>query len=330
MRARWKRIRYRLEWLGLVLATKLVPLFSRRACYHIAQAVGALLSFVDRQRYQVALNNLEVAFGDQFSPRERRKIARESFQHFARTMVDLLWSPRLTQQNLSQYIDLENFEETARDTGPERSLMIACYHYSNFEWLSLACGFLDLKGTIISQEFKNSSLDPIFKRLREQSGHQLVPRERGIMRLYKVLRRKGRTAMLVDLTVPPGQSAVAINCFGLETSVTSAHAWLHERTGVPIVPAHTEPLPGGCYRLVFHPRIANTAGMTHQQIAQACWNSFEPYVRKNPAPWLWMYKYWRYRPANPDRPYPFYSNFYRPFENMVEANKINASDEAKL
>ncbi|HEV8417266.1 MAG TPA: hypothetical protein VGQ43_00825 [Candidatus Udaeobacter sp.] len=330
MRARWKRIRYRLEWLGLVLATKLVPLFSRRACYHIAQAVGALLSFVDRPRYQVALNNLEVAFGDQFSPRERRKIARESFQHFARTMVDLLWSPRLTQQNLSQYIDLENFEETVRDTGPERSLMIACYHYSNFEWLSLACGFLDLKGTIISQEFKNSSLDPIFKRLREQSGHQLVPRERGIMRLYKVLRRKGRTAMLVDLTVPPGQSAVAINCFGLETSVTSAHAWLHERTGVPIVPAHTEPLPGGCYRLVFHPRIANTAGMTHQQIAQACWNSFEPYVRKNPAPWLWMYKYWRYRPANPDRPYPFYSNFYRPFENMVEANKINASDEAKL
>ena len=330
MRARWKRIRYRLEWLGLVLATKLVPLFSRRACYHIAQAVGALLSFVDRPRYQVALNNLEVAFGDQFSPRERRKIARESFQHFARTMVDLLWSPRLTQQNLSQYIDLENFEETVRDTGPERSLMIACYHYSNFEWLSLACGFLDLKGTIISQEFKNSSLDPIFKRLREQSGHQLVPRERGIMRLYKVLRRKGRTAMLVDLTVPPGQSAVAINCFGLETSVTSAHAWLHERTGVPIVPAHTEPLPGGCYRLVFHPRIANTAGMTHQQIAQACWNSFEPYVRQNPAPWLWMYKYWRYRPANPDRPYPFYSNFYQPFENMVEANKTNASDEAKL
>ena len=288
MRARWKWIRYRLEWVGLVLATKLIPLCSRKACYHIAQAAGALLSFVDRQRYQVALSNVEVAFGDRFSLQERKKIVRESFHHFARTMVDLLWSPRLTEKNFSQYIDLENFEETARDTGLERSLMIACYHYSNFEWLSLACGFLDLKGTIISQEFKNSSLDPIFKQLREQSGHELVPRERGIMRLYKVLRRKGRTAMLVDLTVPPSQGAVAINCFGLETSVTSAHAWVHERTGVPIVPAHTEPLPDGRYRLVFHPKIENTAGMTPQQVAQACWDSFEPYVRKNPAPWLWM------------------------------------------
>jgi len=323
-------MRYRLEWLGLVLATKLIPLCSRRVCYHIAQTAGALLSFVDRDRYQVALSNLEVAFGGAFSLEQRRKMARESFQHFARTMVDLLWSPRLTQENFSQFIELQNFGETARDTGPERCLMIACYHYSNFEWLSLACGFLDLKGTIISQEFKNPSLDPIFKKLREQSGHELIPRDRGIMRLYKVLRRKGRTALLIDLTVPPNQGAVAINCFGLKTSVTSAHAWLHERTSVPIVPAHCEPLANGRYRLVFHQKIANTAEMTHQEIAQACWNSFEPYVRKNPTPWLWMYKHWRYRPANPDRPYPFYANFYRPFENMLAANRSAASDEAKL
>ena len=166
--------------------------------------------------------------------------------------------------------------------------------------------------------------------LRESSGHRVIPREGAILQLYKTLRRGGRVAILTDLTIPAQFPTVAIDCFGLKTSVTSAHAWLHERTGVPIVPAHTQPLPGGCYRLVFHPKITNTAGMTPQQIAQACWNSFDPYVRKNPAPWLWMYKHWRFRPAHPDRPYPFYSNFYRPFQDMVEANKASASDEAKL
>jgi KDO2-lipid IV(A) lauroyltransferase len=327
MRSQWKRIRYRLEWLGLLLATKLIPLCSRRVCNHLARTAGALLSFLDRQRFEVAVDNLRVAFGDQFSADERRKIARESFQYFARTMVDLLWSPRLTLQNFSRYIEWENLEETARGTGPERSIMIACYHYSNFEWLSVACGFLDLKGTIISQEFKNSLLDPIFKKLREQSGHELVPRERGIIRLYKVLRRKGRTALLVDLTVPPTQGAVAIDCFGLKTSVTSAHAWLHEQTGVPIIPAHCEPLPDGRYRVVFHPKIEVTAEMTHQQIAQACWNSFEPYARRNPAPWLWMYKHWRYLPSKPNRPYPFYANFYRPFQDMLERDRARSLTE---
>jgi Lauroyl/myristoyl acyltransferase len=212
------------------------------------------VSLFDRHGYKVALNNLEVAFGNQFSIRERRKIARESFQHFARTMLDLLWSPRLTRENFRDYIEFENLEEIDRATGPERNFITACYHYSNFEWFSLASGYSGLGGTIISQEFKNSLLDPIFKKIREQSGHELISRERGIIRLYKVLRRKGRTALLVDLTVPPSQGAVVIDCFGLKTSVTSAHAWLNEQTGVPIIPAHCEPLPDGRYRVVSIPR----------------------------------------------------------------------------
>jgi len=243
-------------------------------------------------------------------------------------MLDLLWSPRLTAENFSRYIELENLEETAR-YGPERSIMIACYHYGNFEWLSQACGFLDLKGTIISQEFKNALLDPIFKKLREQSGHELIPRQGGIVRLYKVLRRKGRTALLVDLTLHPKMPSVAIDCFGLKTSVTSAHAWLNEQTGVPIIPAHCEPLPNGRHRLVFHPKI-ETAGRSYQQVAQACWNSFEPYVRKNPAPWLWMYKHWRYKPAAAVRPYPFYARPHRRFDKRIGAGGENNPVSAKM
>ena len=275
------------------------------------------MSVLDRHGKKVALSNLEVAFGDRFTARERERIARESFQQFARTMLDLLWSPRLTSENFSRYIELENIEETAR-YGPECSIMIACYHYSNFEWLSLASGFLDLKGTIISQEFKNSLLDPIFRRLRQQSGHELIPRQGGIVRLYKVLRRKGRTALLVDLTLHPKMPSVAIDCFGLKTNVTSAHAWLNEQTGAPIIPAHTEPLPNGRYRLVFHPKI-ETTNRSYQQIAQACWNSFEPYVRRNPAPWLWMYKHWRYKPVTAHRRYPFYARPHPRFDRTIAA-----------
>jgi Kdo2-lipid IVA lauroyltransferase/acyltransferase len=317
MRSRWKRFRYRLEWLGLILAAKLVPLLSRKICFHVAQTLGAIMSIFDWHGRKVALSNLEAAFGDQFSIQQRRKIVRESFQHFARTMLDLLWSPRLRLENFSRYIEVENFEETALPTDSDRNVIVVCFHYSNFEWLSLASGFLGLTSTIIAQQFKNSLLDPIFKKIRELSGHEMIPRERGLVRLYKVLRRKGSTALLVDLTIPPRQGAVAIDCFGLKTSVTAAHGWLHQQTGAPIVPAHCEPLPAGRYRVVFHSKIDNTAGMTPRQIAQTCWNSFEPYVRKNPAPWLWMYKHWRYRPVHTDRVYPFYSQTWWRFEEIV-------------
>jgi KDO2-lipid IV(A) lauroyltransferase len=321
MRSRWKRIRYRLEWLALFLAAQLIPLLSRKVCYHLAKAGGAVVSILDRHGCKVALSNLEVAFGDQLSSDQRRKIARESFQHFARTMVDLFWSPRLTRENFSRYIEIENLERLQRDIGERGSGIFACLHYGNFEWVSIGMGFCGYSSNILSQEFKNRLLGPIVDSLRATSGHLMVHREGGMVRLYKALRRNGRVAILIDLTLPPSMPAVVIECFGLKTCVPFAHAWLHERTGSPIIPLHSEPLPDGRWRVIVHEKLEIQPGMNHQQVAQACWNRFEPVIRKNPAPWLWAYKHWRYRPANAARPYPFYANFMRRFEEMLEQDQ---------
>ena len=35
-----------------------------------------------------------------------------------------------------------------------------------------------------------------------------------------------------------------------------------------------------------------------------------------------MYKHWRYLPARPDRPYPFYTNFFRPVEDMLQHDNL--------
>jgi lauroyl/myristoyl acyltransferase len=139
------------------------------------------------------------------------------------------------------------------------------------------------------------------------------------MHLYRALRRGERFALLGDLTISAKLPTVAIKCFGLERCVTFAHVWLHQRTGAPLINAHCEPLPGGRYRVVFHPRIEFPAGASLQEMAQACWDQFEPVVRKNPAPWLWMYKHWRYRPlAAHLAAYPFYANISQDFERRLD------------
>ena len=309
----WKKIRYQLEYGGLLITARLIPLLPRWFVLAIARVGGGIASMVDRAGRRVALANLNAVFGEEYCASEKRRIVRRSYQHFAQTMLDLMWSPRLTSGNFHRYIDFE----WPRELQPGENVIIACYHYSNFEWLSLACGFRGFRGTILAQEFKNSVLEPIFRCLREQSGHFFIPRTGGILRVFKLLRRGGNTAMLIDLTVPPGTSAVAINCLGLQKSVTPAHAWLHQQTGVALIPAHCQPLEGGRYRVVFHPRIALGPNAGMREITQVCWDTFEPVVRANPAPWLWMYKHWRYRPMHSDRSYPFYSSPHPKFEWML-------------
>ncbi|PYK72806.1 MAG: hypothetical protein DME42_08145 [Verrucomicrobia bacterium] len=313
MRAAWKELRYRLEYVGLLLAGKIVPLLPRATIVVLAKICGAIASRIDTRGRSIALANLDCAFPGKYSTSEKSRIIRQSYQHFAQTMLDLMWSPRLTPKNFLRYIEFEGFPEV----DPNKNGIIVCYHYSNFEWASLGCGFRGRPSNIIAQEFKNPLLDPIFRRWREQSGHVFSARTGGILRLFKTLRRGGNIAMLVDLTVFPGPAAVAIRCFGMHTSVTSAHAWLQQRSGAALIPAHCEPLPRGRYRVVFHPPIDLGPNASPREVAQACWDSFEPVVRTQPGPWMWMYKHWRYHPKNPDRPYPFYSYYTGKFERLI-------------
>ena len=97
-------------------------------------------------------------------------------------------------------------------------------------------------------------------------------------------------------------------------------AYLSTKTGAPIVPIHAEPLPGGRCRIVIHPKLEIPPGASHRQVAQLCWDRFEPVVRHNPAPWMWMYKYWRYRPAAAERAYPDYARDSPRFDQLIAEN----------
>lgn len=312
MNSRWKQFRYRLEYLALSGLAAVIALLPRAGVVALAQLAGLLAFTFDRAGRRVALANLDVAFGETHSLAAKRLIARQSYQHFARTMIDLMWSPRLSGENYTRYLELEPFPQK-----PGEGIIIALFHYSNFEWLGHACGYAGHTGTVIAEEFKNPLLAPLFRRWREQSGHTVTTQHAGVFRLFKTLRRGGIAAMFFDLSVPAGTSAVAVRCFGLWKSVTPAPARLAQRLGVSIVPAYCRPLAGGRYHIVFLDPIVADATMTPRQITQACWDSFEPVVRAHPAPWLWMYKHWRQRPEEEGERYPFYASELTRFERML-------------
>jgi lauroyl/myristoyl acyltransferase len=333
----WKKVRHRVEWAALHLSLKLIPRLSRRACSGFARFAGAVVGALDRRGRRVALANLEAVFGDELTSTRRTEIVRESYQHFAGTIIDLLWSPQLNNERFAQYFEFEGFENIGAQLGPSGSCIVGTFHYGSFEMLGLATAWLGYPCAITTEELKNPLLNDVIAKLRQQTGHVVVDREGAIVRLYKTLRRNGRVALLVDTTLPPQQPAVVIDCFGLKTSVTVAHAWLQDRTGLPIIPVHCEPLPEGRYRIVAHPKVRLPDGATHRDVAQACWDAIEPIVRRNPAPWLWMYKHWRYKPRGAAG-YPFYSQESRAFDEVsaqpnysrIERSPIRGRKQARL
>ena len=311
-----KQARHRAEWLVIRGMEEIIPRLPRGLVHRGADLLGAAASFVHWHGRKIALSNLEMALPE-LEPDERRRLTRESYQHFARAMADLFWSSRLTRENLHSIFDLEDLYRLQRDNGGARGAIFAAPHYGGFEWIAVVLGLVGFPCTVVTQGFKNRLLNDTFNRLREVSGHQTIRSQGAVLRLYKALLNGRSVTMSFDLTVSAKLPSVPIKCFGMETCVTITHAWLHRRTGAPIIPIHCEPLPGGRYKLVVHPALEIAPHATNHDIAQACWDSFEPVVRRNPAPWLWMYKHWRYKPASATRPYPEYANESPHFRKLL-------------
>jgi lauroyl/myristoyl acyltransferase len=318
---RWKSFRYRIEEFACRSLGSLVPMLSRRGLVRFAHALGSLAFRLDRRGRTVALANLECVFGSRFTEAERADIARRSYQNFVLTMLGLFWATRLTPENFREWIIPEGFD-TLREqlVSSKRGAVFMCIHQGNWEWASLACGFLGFGNVVVAENFKNPRLSDIFKRLREHSGQTLIGQENSLLRLLKVAKRSGATGMLIDLNLRPDQPATAMETFGpggLLMCVPLLHAVLAERVGALLVPVETQPLEDGRCRVIAHRPIELPAEASIPDICQQCWVAMEPYIHARPHEYLWAYKHFRYRPRNAQRPYPAYSNESGKFEKLL-------------
>lgn len=313
----WKQIRYRLEWLGLKWLYFAIPLLPRRVAHALGKLLGSLAYHADRRGRTTAIENLSLVFGGEKDDAEIRRLARDSYRCFAQTVIDQFWSSRLGPENCERYCELVVEDAEAMERAREKGAIWVTPHYSNFEWIALFMGFRGYQFTIVAQDFRNPSLTETYRKNRERSGHEVIPQRGAIIRLLKNLKAGGHAAFLTDLTIKPSRPATIIECFGRKTCVTAIHAELMKRTGLSVIPGICIPRPDGTYLLQGYQPLEFGPDDTEHTIAQACWDIFEPVIRENPAPWLWMYKHWRYLPESPAVPYPSYAWRSEAFDEVL-------------
>lgn len=316
-----KKLRYFFETALIESAAWIMPRLPRSLILWLSRGIGTLAYVGDKRGRKTALENLKCAFGERYTPAERARIARKSYQVFARTFLDLFWSSRLTKDSWQQFFSIHlpkpEDEEQARETGG----VWVTPHFGNFELVSMVWGFRGFKFTVVAQDFKNPTITQVFKRLRQHSGHDVIPQENAMLKLMKALKRQGHAGLLTDLNIVPGRAATAIQCFGLWTSVPTLHVELAKRLGLSIMTGVCRPLDDGRYEVHIYEAIKPGADEDTQQLTQRVWDHFEKAIREHPECWLWMYKHWRYRPVGqagvPHPDYPSYSNFSPALIEMI-------------
>lgn len=326
----WARIRCRVEFAGLWLVSRFIPLLPWRVVRGLAWLLGGLVFEFDKRGRAYAVANLTMVFGAEKSPAEIRRIARDSYRQFARTMLELFWARNFTAGNYTHRMGMEGWDEARALVKLNAGGIFVCLHYGNFEWLSIAGAYEFLPGCIVTQQFRNPLLGPIFDRLRAMSGSRIIKQDRSMLVTLKHLKAGGNIGILIDLQLDPRLPSVPIKSFGRWCSVTKLHVMLQKRTGYPIIPIESVPLPDGRYRTVAHPPLHFSPEATEQEIAQKCWDAFEQQVRRQPEAWLWAYKHWRHLPEGEDPArYPFYASPSKDFDQLMRTEVAAAAEPEK-
>jgi len=310
-------IRQKFEYLGLRVAGWVVQRLPYRCLVWFSAPLGSLAYFLDPRGRRVSMQNLDAAFGGEYDRRAKRRIAEAGYQGFARTMLELFWSPNLTRNAARKIFRTEGVTEG-------ESLVPTIYvttHFSNFEWLGQNLAFFNGPGIIVAQQLKNPLLGRCFDQLRGHTGHTIIPQERAISRMLKHLKSGGYFCAVVDLNLDPDEASVIIDEFsGLKTCVTQMHAALALHTGARVVPSECRPQPDGTYRMIYHKPLEYSPDATPAEIAQQCWDVLEKGIREAPECWLWSYKHWRFKPSGHSAGrYPEYANSAMRFDAALQS-----------
>lgn len=304
-----KRLRFALEYAALASLAWLVPKFPRRSVCAVGRALGSLAP------RRIALQNLDVVFGDTKSPAEKRRIARASARNAGATLLGLFWSPRLTRDNAASLIEVEpvGLEKVRALNAAGKPIIFVTMHAGDWELLGIATAWSGFQITVVQEAMPNEALETIFARLRGVSGNRIVPNKSAAMSLLKTLKRGNCIALLIDMNAGKKRGGDWLEFFGLPVFNHAAVGALARHTGAAIVCSVAYPLPDGRMRFEYIPDIITDTTDEHA-VNQACLRFCEDVIRRQPEAWLWSYKRWKNRRTREVGHYPPYSRYLEAWE----------------
>ncbi len=276
-------------WIYLAIGLAVRPL-SLAATFRFGQFLGTIGYYIAIPYRRLALHNLKIAFGQEMSEAERRKVAREHFGSLVANLLSGLKIARLPREKILDLVSVEGSDQVKRVVDEKLPMIGIISHTGNWELISQVTPLLfPLAGTLY-QRLRNPYIDAEMRAHRARLGLRLFERKDGIQAAIQMIRTPGGLGVLVDQHA--GDNGVWCPLFGRLASTTPLVGTMAMRAGAVILPMTVHTVAPGRWRYVLDPFV-ETKGRSTEEIAAAVNRAVEVQVRRNPSDWLWGHNRWK-------------------------------------
>jgi KDO2-lipid IV(A) lauroyltransferase len=257
----------------------------------IARTSIKLFDWAEPRLRRTALRNLELAG---YPEPERARIAGGVFRSLERSFDTFLKFPRITCENIHQWIRYEGLENFTAAQARGRGVLVATAHLGNWELSAFAHAWMTAPMNVVVRPLDNAWLDRIVERRRALSGNRLIVKKDAARGILRALRQGEAVGILIDQNVVPAEG-VFIDFFGVKACAGTAFVKLAHHSGSAVVPGFALwEEKESRYVLRFYPEIPMT-GDVHAD-TQRVHALLEQIIRKYPDQWLWIHRRWKTRP----------------------------------
>jgi heptosyltransferase-2 len=260
--------------------------------FAFGQFLGVAAWLVSGKYRRLAKRNVSIAFANEKSPRELRRLVR---RHFQRLGANLLCGVKLTQmppEKILRHVEVENIESMASRFRAGVPVVLVLSHLGIWElFAQLMPKFVGfVRNASVYQGLGNRFIDEHVRRTRSQTGLELFDRHDGFEPVIELLRSGGGVGVLSDQHA--GDHGVWTPFFGRLASTSPLPALLAKRTGAALIAAGVYTIGRARWRMVFTERFDQKGA----SVAVLTWKInevIEQQIRRAPEDWFWVHNRWK-------------------------------------
>ncbi len=260
-------------------------------------ALGTLGYHLSARYRAVADKNLQIAYGDMLTEKQRQRLIKRVFQHFARAMlVEFLKGADFTLADMRHWVKGESYETVEALLTRGKGVIVVSAHLGNWEWLSKRAAMEGYSIKVVARQSEDEKFNALTDRVRGTNGYTVHPRGDSPRALLKQLRENKIVAIVPDQK----SEDVFVPFFGKLAGTVAGPAVLALKTGAAILPMFCPRQPDGTYKTVFYPAIIPEPTDDHEadvrKIMAEITADIEDIIRQYPDQWLWLHDRWRVPP----------------------------------
>lgn len=293
------RIRHFLEFLLVYGITRIFYYLPHTLSLKMGAWLGDLFYALNRRRRQIALKNLEIAFGTTKSPAERSAIARATCQNLGKSLVEIIRFPKLDPtyfQTKVTYVGLENYLN-ARDKG--RGVIYYGSHFGNWELMPTAHAVNGYPTTFVVRSLDNPFLNQWIASLRTRFGNKVLDRREGLRKMLGILKNKESLGIVMDQNTSK-KKGIFVNFFGKLACTNPVVALLALKYDTPVLPVFIVRTGLDHHTIYIEKEVElqRTGDFKRDlEVNTAAFNQIlETYIRRYPDHWFWVHNRWKTQP----------------------------------